>query len=265
MDEDLARHDHDSLNAAADHVTEARQRARKVFGSEAHISNVDDWRRAIVSARDALILIWLIWVALQGFGGPAFTGLALVALAVALALVVGISTGRSTYVQVRYYESELDRERSEIRDCFEQECEEVRALYAAKGFREPVLSQVVDTLTSDEDRLLKLMMEEELGLSMQHINHPLLVGLWNFTAALAGGVMLALPVVWLSPQNARMWMVGGGALLMGVASAISAGAAKRRFIEVFTTGILMAAFCGGVVYLLSQWLAGFVGGASEAS
>ncbi len=250
-------HDHSPKpNEVADHVSDARRRARQVFGSEAHLGAVDDWRRTIVSARDALILIWMIWLALQGFGSPPWGSLLLVALAIALALLMGISTGRSTYLQVQYYETELERERTEIRESFAHECEEVRVLYAAKGFREPLLGQIVDTLTADEDRLLKIMMEEELGLSIQHINHPLLVGLWNFAAAAMAGLALALPVVWLSAGAARVWMPAGGAALMGVIAMIAARVTRRSAVEIFATGVIMAAITGGVAYLLAEALAG---------
>jgi len=241
-------------------VADARQRARQVLGGEAHLGPVDDWRRALVSARDALILTWTIWLALEGFGLGAEAYSLLVAVALALALLAGISTGRSTYLQVQYFESELQRERREIRENFDHECEEVRALYAAKGFREPLLTQVVDTLTADEDRLLKLMMEEELGLSIQHVNHPLLVGLWNFLAALITGCALALPMAWLSPGAARLWMPLGGALLMAAVAILSARTTRRNVLEVFATGLIMATITGGVAYLLAQWLATPSGG-----
>lgn len=248
---------------AADHVSEARLRARQVLGSEAHLGAVDDWRRALVSARDALILTWVIWLALTGFGSGLSIGPFLLALTLALALLVGISTGRSTYLQVQYYESELERERNEIHNSFDHECDEVRALYAAKGFREPLLTQIVDTLTSDEDRLLKLMLEEELGLSTEHMNHPLVVGLWNFLGAFLAGGMLALPLIWLSPQESRVWMPAGGILLMGVVSVVSSRATRRSVVELFATGVVMATITGGVAYLLSQWLAGIAGGTCQ--
>src|SRR3970040_35752 len=109
-DPDQSRDREGAGGDAADHVAEARQRARQVLAGESHIGAVDDWRRAVVSARDALIFIWLAWVALHGFGDPPFTGWMLVALAVALALLLGISTARSTHAQVQYYAAELDRE-----------------------------------------------------------------------------------------------------------------------------------------------------------
>ncbi len=245
---------------AADHIAEARQRARQVLAGESHLGAVDDWRRALVSARDALLLIWLVWVGLHGFGDPPFTGLMLAVMAFALALLMGISMGRSTHTQVQYYAAELDRERAEIRDDFENERAEVHALYAAKGFGEPLLGQIVDTLSADDDRLLKVMMEEELGLSMHHVNHPLIVGLWNFTAALAAGMTLALPVALLSPEAARIWMPLGGSLLLGVVSHLSARATGRSLTEFFTVGVVMAIVTGGVVYLLAQWSSGWLTG-----
>ena len=70
----------------ADHITEARQRARRMLGGEAHVGNVDDARQALVRARDGVLLVWLIWVALHGFGLESDLGGVLVAAGVGLAL-----------------------------------------------------------------------------------------------------------------------------------------------------------------------------------
>ncbi len=239
----------------ADHLREARQRARQVFSGEGHLSSVDDWRRALIGARDLVITLWLIWVALQGLGGPTVGGSLLVALALGLALLHGVSAGRATLVQLRYYESELHRERAEIRDHIEHEREEVRALYAAKGFEGDILEQVVDTISEDDDRLLKVMMEEELGLSMHHMNHPLIVGLWSFVTALAAGLALSLPPLWLTASGAAVWMPVGGAILLAVIAFVVTGAVVEGALEFFAVGLLMASITGGVVYFLSQWFA----------
>lgn len=246
------------LSDAADHVSEARQRARRMLAGESHLGAVDDWRRALISARDALIILWVTWVALHGFGDPPFSGWLLTALAVAIAVLMGISTARSTHAQVEYYAAELDRERHEIRTNPEHERDEVRALYAAKGFSDPLLSQIVDTISADEDRLLKVMMEEELGLSLYHVNHPLVVGLWNFAAALAVGLALCLPAALSRPEFAHGWMPTGGAILLSATAWLSARFTGRSLIEFLTVGVLMAVVTGGVAYTLSKWFAGFV-------
>lgn len=243
---------------AADHVGEARHRARQVLSSEAHIGAVDDWRRVLVSARDLVILVWLVWVTLQGIGGPPASEFVLVALTIAAALLQAISLGRSTHAQVQYYAGELDRERDEIRNNYDHEREEVRALYAAKGFSEPLLTQIVDTLCADEDRLLKVMMEEELGLSLYHVNHPIMVGLWNFLAAAAAGLIVTLPVALFDRIPATVWIPTSGAVVLAVVAFISARATRRSMIEFFSAGVIMAIVTGGVAYALSQWFSGFM-------
>ena len=67
----------------SDHLADARHRARQMLGGESHLGPVDDWRLALVSARDAVILVWLTWVALHGLSDPPFTGSMLVVMAIA--------------------------------------------------------------------------------------------------------------------------------------------------------------------------------------
>lgn len=255
MTSTVAPQDQEPISDASDHITEARRRAREVLSGEGHLGYVDDWRRAVVSARDSLILLWLVWVGLYAFNSPPFTLHMLLALVFALAALVGISTGRSTHAQIQYYASELEREREEIKDNFDHECEEVRALYAAKGFREPLLGQVVDTLTADDDRLLKVMMEEELGLLMHHVRHPLSVGVLNFAGALAAGLALIVPPMLMEKAATVYWMTGGAVVLLAIVSLIAARATRKGFTEVFAAGCLMAIATGGVAFWLCRWFA----------
>jgi len=237
-----------------DHLSEARNRAREMLSTEAHLGDVDDWRRALVSGRDAIIVIWMVWLAMHGLNDPPFTGPLLAAVSIGLALLLGISTARSTYMQVQFYAEELERERREIRDSFPQEREEIRALYAAKGFSGTLLEQIVDTLCADDDRLLKIMMEEELGLNLHHVHHPLMVGIWNFGGALAPGLLLTLPLLWLSTAAAHGWMPIAAAFLLLIVSVVSALATKRNTLGCFAVAVIMAGVTGGVAYFLAQWL-----------
>lgn len=258
MTSDTPQSDRSQHFHAEDHISDARGRARQVLGAEAHLTEVSDWRMALVSARDALILVWLTWVLLQGLESPAVSGQLLVAFSIGVALLFGISTGRSTWTRVRYYEAELDRERREIQDNLEHEKEEVRVLYAAKGFHGPLLEQIVDTLSADDDRLLRVMMEEELGLSMHHVAHPLVVGAWNFAGAVLAGGTLALPTLWLEPASATPWVVGGGGVLLTIVAVVSARVTGRTVMEFLASAVVMAAVTGGVVYFLAQWLSSLV-------
>lgn len=239
---------------AAEHVAEARSRARRMLAGESHLGAVDDWRRALTSARDAVLLLATLWFALHGAGGVSHGPVVLTALSMAYALFTSIAAARATYSQVHYYGAELERERQEIRDDLPGEIDEVRALYAAKGFREPLLTQVVETITADDDRLLKVMMEEELGLSMYHVNHPLLVGIWHFLAASIPALILAAPLLWLPRDWQLTWVGGGSVLLLLVLAILSARATRGRYIEILAIGLYMGATTCGVAYFLARWL-----------
>lgn len=67
----------------------------------------------------------------------------------------------------------IEEERWEIQHHREQEKEELREMYQAKGFKGKLLDEIVEVLMSDDNRLLQIMLEEELGLSLEVYDHPL--------------------------------------------------------------------------------------------
>jgi len=71
----------------------------------------------------------------------------------------------------------IKQEKWEIDHHRPQEKEELKALYRAKGFEGKLLDDVIDVLMADSDRLLKVMIEEELGLTLEVQPHPLQQGL----------------------------------------------------------------------------------------
>lgn len=98
----------------------------------------------------------------------------------------------------------VEEERYEIENHRQQERDELKELYRAKGFQGTLLEEVVDVLMADGERLLKVMVEEELGLSLQSQEHPLKQGAGAafgvFIAALLilGGLLLSPSSPWLT-------------------------------------------------------------------
>lgn len=64
----------------------------------------------------------------------------------------------------------------EVDNLPEKEREEIREIYAAKGFEGQLLEDVVDTITEDKDRWVDVMMKEELQMSKE-TKSPFLIGL----------------------------------------------------------------------------------------
>lgn len=74
----------------------------------------------------------------------------------------------------------IQQEKWEIENNREQEKEELRAMYAAKGFSGKILTEVVETLMADDHRLLETMLTDELGLELESMEHPLKMALGAF-------------------------------------------------------------------------------------
>ena len=68
----------------------------------------------------------------------------------------------------------------------EKEREEVREIYAMKGFEGDLLAQVVDKITEDKDRWVDVMMKEELEMSKE-TKSPFQMGLVTFLSFISMG------------------------------------------------------------------------------
>ena len=84
----------------------------------------------------------------------------------------------------------IEQERWEVKHHREQEKKELREMYAQKGMQGDLLDRVVDTLMADDNRLLQIMLQEELGLHLESYEHPLkqafAAGIGVFCTALIG-------------------------------------------------------------------------------
>jgi len=247
-------YDSASADDDPDHLAEARLRARQVLGREPHGGPIDDWRQTVVSARNGLVLAALLWLSLTGAGVAVPAAATVAIVGIGYALFVGVTSAWATLREVRHYETELERERGQIRATPEREREEVQSLYAAKGFEGDLLEQVVDTLCADDDRLLKVMMEEELGLAIHHLNHPIVVGLIHGGGALLGALTLAATARVVPAVAATAWVLGVGGVLLGGLAAIDARFSRRPLVPAMATWLVMAGASAGVVYFLAEWL-----------
>src|SRR5437660_6796647 len=125
-----------------------------------------NWLRdVILGGQDGLVNILGIILGVIAGGG---SNTVLLAAGFAAAITESISMGAvgytSTVSQRDYYEAERARESAEINAVPEVERQEIREIYAAKGFTGDLLDRVVETITGNRDRWLDTMMNEELHL-----------------------------------------------------------------------------------------------------
>jgi len=140
----------------------------------------------------------------------------------------------------------IEQERWEIEHKREEEEEELMALYKAKGLSGQLLKDVVAILSSDDNRLLQVMLEEEMGLTLEVYEHPLkqCVGAGVGVAGSAACILLALPF--------GMWAIlATAAFIVLLASLIMALSQQNSKLEAMTWSFALLAFSLGLIYLLA--------------
>lgn len=234
---------------AIDHVIEAQARgiisATEVHGIEApgHLSAACD------AARETSILLSLTWIVLKTLNLPSsHTMIILAILACGWLLWKG---GRSSWLgwfRLERLHRILEQERYEIEHHRTQERDELRVLYAHKGFEGKLLEEVLDVLMADNDRLLKVMVEEELGLSLASYEHPLKQGL----GAAAGVFISTMICLLLLALWSKLGMLVGSAIVIAISSGINAHLTANKRIPAIVWNLGIAALAVGAVYFLLE-------------
>ncbi len=147
----------------------------------------------------------------------------------------------------------------------EGEREEVRQIFASKGFSGPDLERVVEVITSNAGRWVDTMLREEHGLAARGPS-PLRAGLATFAAFVLAGLLPLLAYFYnaLSPADVAdpfLW----SAVVTG-AGFFAIGALKSRFVgqRWYLSGLETLAVGGivaGLAYLVGWVLKGLAGAA----
>ena len=131
-------------------------------------------------------------------------------IAEAAAGAISMATGAylSSKAEREYYEREMHREICEMREKPEQEREEVRRIYRAKGFEGTELESVVHRITANPRVWLQCMMEEELGLIAEPASAPVRAAAVMGLAFVAGAIVPLAPYFLLNGVAALAASVG---------------------------------------------------------
>lgn len=134
----------------------------------------------------------------------------------------------------------VKQEKWEIDHNREQEKIELKELYAAKGFEGKLLDDVVDVLMADGDRLLRVMVEEELGLTLESYEHPLKQAIGAGLGVLISAAFIILAYLFFNEYG----IILGSMIMISLASAISAKYEQNRIIPaiIWNLGIAILAF-----------------------
>jgi VIT1/CCC1 family predicted Fe2+/Mn2+ transporter len=169
----------------------------------------------------------------------------LVAGAISMALGAYVSTKSER----EFRDSEEARERWEIEHMRDQEIAETKRIFRLKGITGPLLDEVVDAVSRDQDQWVKLMMTEELGFPDQPPRPGISAVVMGIAFAVAAFFPVA-PYLVLDDRSALAASIGfTGAALFAVGgwrASLSNGNALRSGIEM----VMLAAAAVTAAYLV---------------
>jgi hypothetical protein len=193
-------HAHFKGKAPLDHVVEVQARGM-IASTESHSPIMPGHLSAAAdSAKETAFILLILWTVTQHYS-LAFSEQITVLLTFCIGWLIW-KAGRIAWLNWQHIERlnrMMEEERWEIEHNREQEREELSFLYKAKGFHGKLLEDVIDVLMADDDRLLKVMLEEELGLQLECLQHPLITSIGAAIGVLLSAV-LCFSSILIHPQ-----------------------------------------------------------------
>lgn len=165
-----------------EHLKEARKKGA-ILKAEIHGSETPSHVIAATEAMKGIALVLLLGWVLQ----LSFQTLSL--LAFGLVLFKAARSALNGWSRMERLHRVIEEERWEIEHHRHQERHELSEIYLAKGFSGKLLEEVIDCLMADDNRLLQIMLEEELGLSLEQYEHPLKQSFFALLGALASAAL----------------------------------------------------------------------------
>lgn len=236
---------------AIEHVAETQAAgivdSTEIHGTEVpgHISSAAD------SARETALVLLLLMAVLMPLNLPIRTLLEVMGV-FSIGWIIWKS-GRSAWLgwsRLERLHRVLEQERYEIQHHRQQERDELRALYAIKGLEGKLLEEVLDVLMADDERLLRIMLEEELRLSLESHEHPLKQAVGAFIGGFLASVICLAGLMVFYPYG----MLLAAFLVLALGGMLSAYHARNRLIPAIVWNIGLGVLTFGSVYFLLQYI-----------
>jgi VIT1/CCC1 family predicted Fe2+/Mn2+ transporter/bacterioferritin (cytochrome b1) len=158
---------------------------------------------AIYGVNDGLTAVFGI---VSGVAGYSPTGSFVVVAGMAGMLASALSMGASGYLASKaereVIEAEVARERQEVEEDPEEEAEELALFYQLKGFSEDESKAMARRLAEQPDQFLRVMAQEELGLSTDQLPSPSRAAFSATLSTAVGALIPMLPFVFFAGTTA---------------------------------------------------------------
>lgn len=212
----------------------------------------------VLGAIDGCITTFAI---VSGAFGAGFSPLVVVVMGVANLLADGVSMAVSNFeavnAQQRFAEHARRTEEQHIRLVPEGEREEIRQIFANKGFSGENLEHIVDTVTADRGLWIDTMLSEEYGLA-QIEPDPLASAWWTFIAFVVVGLIPMLPFFFGGSDFTQKFVISttlAGLVFFSIGllkGRVFQGSMLRAGLGTFLLGSSAAGIAFAVGYILQQ-------------
>jgi len=163
----------------------------------------------------------------------------------------------STKSEKQNYEKHKQIEYWEVDHLPEKEREEIREIFAAKGFEGKLLEDVVNTICADKDRWVDVMMKEELEMA-EETKSPFAMGAVTFISFLILGFapLLIYVMDYFTEINHNLFLISStltGICFIGIGYLKSIVTNTSKLRSIFETVLL-----GGAAAVLSYYVGDFL-------
>ena len=201
----------------------------------------------------------------SGVAGAELTVSIAIILGFANVLADGFSMAVSGYLKARSDVQTLEQYRaievSHIQHCPEGEREEIRQIYAQKGFSGELLEDIVDTITADEDRWIETMLVDEYGFTLDPAS-PIRAATVTFVSFVVVGCVPIFPLMFSSMLTANQTFAlsaGATALTFVAIGAIRGHVLKSSMVRNAIETLIIGAAAATLAYVAGAFLKNIVG------
>ncbi len=227
-----------------EHLKEARSRGMFATAETHGTERPGAIFAGIDSAKETSLILFLLWIIFP-------TSLSfLILFSVAWLIWKTARSALLGWARLERLHRLIQEEKWEIEHNREEEKEELTALYRTKGLSGKLLDDVISVFMADDNRLLRIMLEEEMGLTLEVFEHPL-----KQSSGAALGVLVSAGLFLLSYLLLPIYGPIAIALcIIGVSAYLGAKQDRSRPLEATLWNLSCSTLTAGVLYFLKQLL-----------
>lgn len=241
-----------------------QKQEERIHGKNRHLSRFQDYLGEFVyGGIDGSVTTFAV---VSGSAGANLESSIVIILGFANLIADGFAMSIGSYLSTKSEKENYLKHKSieywEVDNLPEKEREEIREIYAAKGFEGELLEKVVEVITEDKDRWVDIMMKEELEMA-EETKSPFKMGAITFLSfLLLGFVPLMIYVIdYINPVQSDLFLISSiltGSCFVGIGFLKSVVTGTKKLKSALET-LLLGGAAATLSYFVGDFLQGLIG------